>query len=274
MDCISIKNLEVFSRHNVFDGENTLGQKFAIDMKLFLDTRKAGISDDIDKSIEYAGVCHFISAFIKGHTYKLIETTAERLAEDILIEYPILNKIELTVKKPWAPVGLPIEEVAVTIERAWHTVFLSLGSNMGDREEYIKKAIKQLSENDKIIIEKESRLIETEPYGMEQQGKFLNSAVKIKTLLDPVELLVFCKNLEKMAGRVKTEHWGPRPLDIDLIFYDKDIIDLEDLVVPHYDVKNRQFVLEPLCEIAPYYRHPIYNKSVKEMFNELLLSEK
>lgn len=269
MDYISIKNLEVFSRHGVFDGENRLGQKYAIDMKLYLDTKKAGVSDDIDKSVDYAGVCRFVNAFIKGHSYKLIETAAERLAEDILIEYPILSKVEVTIKKPWAPVGLPIEEVAVTIERAWHDVYLSLGSNMGDREEYIKKAVGYLSNNDKVTIVKESTLIETLPYGMEDQAKFLNSAVQIRTLLDPVELLVFCKNIEKMSGRVKTEHWGPRPLDIDIIFYDKSVIDLEDLTVPHIDMHNRQFVLEPLCEIAAHFRHPILNKTVYEMMTEL-----
>lgn len=270
MDCISIKNLEVFSKQNVFDAGNTLGQKFAIDMSIYFDTRKASLSDDIDKSINYDSVCHFINAFVKGHNFRLIETLAQRLAEDILIEYPTICEIDVTVKKPWAPVGLPIEEVSVTINRAWHTVFLGMGSNMGDREEYINKAIKYLKENDKIEIVRATELIETEPYGLEQQDKFLNNIVKIRTLLDPLELLVFCKNIEKMLGRVKTEHWGPRPIDIDLLFYDDLVIDSEDLTIPHYDMKNRAFVLEPMMDIAPYLRHPVFNKTVREMYSELL----
>lgn len=269
MDCISIKNLEVFSRHGVFDEGNRIGQKFAIDLNLYLDTRVAGVCDDLSKSVDYGKVCHFINAFMKGHSYKLIETAAERLAEDILIEYPILTKVNITVKKPWAPVGLPIEEVAVTIERGWHRVFLSLGSNMGDREAYLKSAVNYLKENDKIIVEKESMLLETEPYGMTNQDKFLNSAIEIKTLHTPIELLTFCKNLEKMAGRVKTEHWGPRPLDIDILYFDDSLIDLPELTIPHADIQNRQFVLEPLCEIAPYVRHPITKKTAIEMLREL-----
>lgn len=269
MDCISIKNLEVFSRHNTEEDENVIGQKYAIDAKLYLNTRVAGVSDDVNKSVDYGKVCHFMSAFIKGHYYKLIETAAERLAEDVLIEFPEITKLELTVKKPWAPIGLPIEEVSVSIERGWHRVFLSLGSNMGDREAYINNAVAFLRENERINIINESSLIETAPYGMIEQDKFINSAIEIQTLHTPKELLTFCKNLEKMAGRVKTEHWGPRPLDIDIIFYDDEIIDLPELNVPHVDMENRKFVLEPLCEIAPYLRHPISKKTVKQMLDEV-----
>ncbi|MDO4187837.1 MAG: 2-amino-4-hydroxy-6-hydroxymethyldihydropteridine diphosphokinase [Lachnospiraceae bacterium] len=269
MDYISIKNLEVFSRHGVFENGGSLGQKYAIDVRLYIDTRIAGVTDDIDNSVDYAKVCHFINAFMKGHDFKLIETSAERLAEDILIEYPAISNVHLTVKKPWAPVGLPIEEVNVTIERGWHRAFLSMGSNMGDREEYIRKAINLLKSNEKIIVEKESTIIETEPYGMSQQDKFLNSCIEIKTILTPREILIFCKNLEAMAGRVKTEHWGPRPLDIDILFYDNDVYDTENLTIPHADIKNRAFVLEPMCEIAPYFRHPIYMKTMSEMLSDL-----
>lgn len=269
MDYLSIKNLEVFSRHSAFEGENTLGQKFAIDAMLYLDTSVSGTSDDMSDSVDYAKVCHFINAFIKGHSYKLIETAAERLASDILIEYPVLSRVRLTLKKPWAPVGLPIEEVAVTIERGWHNAYLSFGSNMGDREDYINKAINYIGANDMIEVVNVSKIIETEPYGMTDQAKFLNLAMEVRTLLSPSKLLTFCKNLEKMAGRVKTEHWGPRPLDIDIVFYDNEIVDTEYLTVPHYDMHNRQFVLEPLAEIAPYLRHPILQKTVRQMLEEV-----
>lgn len=269
MDYISIKNLEVFSKHGVFEEEKRLGQKFALDMMLYFDTRSAGVADDIEKSVDYGKVCHFANAFMRGHTYRLIETAAERLAEDILIEYPKINKICITVKKPWAPIGLPIEEVSVTIERGWHRVFLSLGSNMGDREAYIKNAIGILKKNDRVKIISESAIIETEPYGNKKLDKFLNSAIEIKTLHTPTELLTFCKNLERMAGRVDTGHWGPRPLDIDILFYDNDIVDLPAITIPHIDMQNREFVLRPLSEIAPYFRHPVYKKTISEMLSEI-----
>ena len=85
MDYISIKNLEVFSRQGVFEGENRLGQKYAIDMQLYLDTKIAGISENIDESIDYAKVCHFVNAFVKGHNYKLIESAAERLNSILIV---------------------------------------------------------------------------------------------------------------------------------------------------------------------------------------------
>jgi len=269
MDCICIKNLEVYTKHGAFDEENRIGQKYAIDVELFLSTRTAGVCDDLSKSVDYGRVCHFISAFIKGHTYKIIETAAERLAEDILIEFPAISKLILTVKKPWAPVGLPIEEVSVRIERGWHRVFLSLGSNMGDRLAYVNKAISYLRENDRIRIINESKFYETEPYGNVNQDKFINSSIELMTLHTPTELLTFCKNLERMSGRVETEHWGPRPLDIDIIFYDDKTVDLPNLTIPHADMCNRKFVLEPLNEIAPYFRHPVNMKTVSELYLEL-----
>ncbi|MDO4966210.1 MAG: 2-amino-4-hydroxy-6-hydroxymethyldihydropteridine diphosphokinase [Lachnospiraceae bacterium] len=265
MDYITIKNLEVFSRHGVLEEENRLGQKFAINARLYFDTKEAGSTDDLNMSVDYSSVCHFMNAFMKGHTFKLIETAAERLATDILIEYPRVTSIWLEIRKPWAPIGLPIEEVAVTIERGWHRAFLSLGSNMADREMSLKEAFYYMENNDAIRILKQSEIIETEPYGMTNQEKFLNCAMEISTLMTPEEMLTYCKNLERMAGRVKTEHWGPRPLDIDILFYDDIILDSEKLTIPHPDMQNRFFVLDPMMEIAPYVRHPGINKTIKEM---------
>lgn len=270
MDYIKISNLEVFSRHGVFEEENRLGQKFALNARLYFDTKEASVGDDIDKSVDYSSVCHFMTAFMKGHTFKLIETAASRLANDILIEYPRVERILLEVRKPWAPIGLPIEEVSVTIDRGWHSAFLSLGSNMGDREKYIRNAIGYMSNNDEIRIIKTSNIIETEPYGKTDQAKFLNCAMEIKTLMNPYELLTYCKNIERISGRIKAEHWGPRPLDMDILFFDNEIIDSVDLTIPHLDLQNREFVLGPMMEIAPYVRHPGLNKTVKEMYDNLL----
>lgn len=269
MDFIKISNLEVFSKHGVYEEENRLGQKFALNAWLYFDTKEACATDDLNHSVDYSGLCHFMTAFMKGHTFNLIETAAGRLANDILIEYPKIVKVILEVSKPWAPIGLPIEEVSVTVERGWHVAFISLGSNMGDREKYLYDAVNYMINNDEIRILKQSKFIETEPYGMTDQAKFLNGAIEIETLMTPKELLTYCKNLEKMAGRIITEHWGPRPLDLDILFYDNDIIDCEILTVPHYDIQNREFVLRPMVEIAPYYRHPGLNKTIKEMFDDL-----
>lgn len=275
MDYITIKNLEVFSRHGVFAEENRLGQKFTINAKLFLDTRDIGIVDDIDKAVNYADVCHFINAFMRGHTFNLIETVAERLASDLLLQYPQIDHVELDIKKPWAPIGLPLEEVSVSIERGWHDVYLSLGSNIEDRQKYLMDAILAMEGNDDIRVIRQSDIIETKSYGNENLADFLNCAVYIKTLMTPKEVLEFVGYIENEAGRVRTnERWSARTLDADILFYDNCIIDSENLTVPHYDIKNRFFVLEPMCQIAPFLRHPIENKTMRQLLEELQLKKK
>ncbi len=133
MDQIKIENLEVFAKHGVFPEENVLGQKFLISATLYTDTRHAGKTDDLTASIHYGEVSQFIDAYMKAHTYQLIERVAESLAEELLLHTKHLQKIELEVKKPWAPVGLPMESVSVKILRKWHTAYIALGSNMGER---------------------------------------------------------------------------------------------------------------------------------------------
>ena len=137
MDKIHIKDLEIFAKHGVFPEENVLGQKFLVSAVLYTETRGAGKTDDLTRSIHYGEVSHMIKAFMEENTFQLLETVAERLAEKMLLEIPLLKKVRLEIKKPWAPVGLPLDTVSVEIERGWHTACIALGSNMGDRERYL-----------------------------------------------------------------------------------------------------------------------------------------
>ena len=146
MDKIKIQNLEVFANHGVFPEENVLGQKFIVSAVLYTDTRTAGKTDNLTASIHYGEVSQFIDHFLKEHTYKLLERIAESLAEELLLQTSGLEKIRLEIKKPWAPVGLPLETVSVEIERGWHTAYIALGSNMGDKEQYLNQAVKSLNE--------------------------------------------------------------------------------------------------------------------------------
>ena len=134
MDKIQIKNLEIFANHGAFPEENKLGQKFVISATLYTSTRKAGKTDDLTASIHYGEVSQFITKFVREHTWKLLETVVEQLAEAMLLQIPHLEKVELEIKKPWAPVGLPLETVSVSIERGWHTAYIAMGSNMGDKK--------------------------------------------------------------------------------------------------------------------------------------------
>lgn len=268
LDKIHIRNLEVFGKHGVFPEENKLGQKFLINAVLHTSTREAGKSDNLEQSIHYGEVSHFITKHMTEHTYHLIESVAEQMAKALLLQFERLEWIELEIQKPWAPIGLPLESVAVEISRGWHQVFVATGSNMGDRGEYIRKGIEELNLCEECRVEKESELIVTKPYGVLEQPDFLNGMIQIKTLLSPSELLEKLHEIEENASRERKIHWGPRTLDLDIIFYDNVTLDTEQLTIPHADMQNRGFVLRPLAELAPWYRHPILGKTVREMLEE------
>lgn len=269
MDKIKINDLEIYCHHGVFPEENTLGQKFVVSATLYTDTREAGMNDDLTKSIHYGDVSHFITEFMQNHTFKLIETVAEKLAMELLIEVANLKKVKLEVKKPWAPVGLPLDTVAVEIKRGWHTAYIAIGSNMGDKSSYLQGAVKSLDELYGCQVEKVSELITTAPYGGVEQDEFLNGALKLKTLFTPQELLEKLHEIELEAGRERVIRWGPRTLDLDILLYDDIILDTEDLHIPHIEMHLRDFVLEPMVQIAPYKRHPLLKKTMEQLKGEL-----
>ena len=126
---------------------------------------------------------------------------------------------------------------------------------MGDRMEYINQAINAIEVQDDTRVVHVSSLIETKPYGGVVQDDSLNGCIAIDTLKEPEELLDFLMDVEAQAGRVRTIHWGPRTLDLDIIFYDDLVLEEVDLCIPHVEMHKRKFVLEPLGEIAPYKRH-------------------
>lgn len=269
LDQIHIKNLEVFGRHGLFPEENRLGQKFIINAVLYLPTREAGLSDDLTKSIHYGEVSHFMANYMTGHTFGLIEAVAEQMARATLLRFPALQRITLEISKPWAPIGLPLEAVSVEVTRGWHRAYIAVGSNLGDREAYIRQGIKALDDKEDCVIERVSELITTKPYGVEEQPDFLNGMIEMRTLLFPGELLETLHEVEQEANRERKIHWGPRTLDLDIIFYDDCVVDKEALKIPHPDMANREFVLKPLAELAPYLRHPLLEKTVQQMLEEL-----
>ena len=273
MDKIEIKKLEIFANHGVFPEENVLGQKFVISATLYTDTRKAGLTDELTASIHYGEVSHMITKFTKEHTYKLLEALAENLCQMLLQELPLLKMITLRVEKPWAPVGLPLETVAVEITRGWHTAYVAFGSNLGDKKKFLDDGIQGLRTTPSCEVEAVSEYLVTEPYGGVEQDEFLNGVLKLRTLFTPDELLDRLHELEAAANRERIIHWGPRTLDLDILFYDNEIIDTPDLHIPHIDMENRDFVLKPMDEIAPYYRHPVLNKTIHQLLNELLAKD-
>ena len=149
-------------------------------------------------------------------------------------------------------------------------VYLGVGSNLGDRQANIDKALALLKENKEIEVQAISSFIETEPEGGAPQGNFLNGAIKIKTDLLPLDLLSGLKMVERRLGRTKGEPNLPRTMDLDILFYD-DVIILEgkNLKIPHPRLAQRRFVLQPLAEIAPDLVHPKLKKTIKELYETL-----
>jgi len=127
--------------------------------------------------------------------------------------------------------------------------YLGLGSNIGERQEYLNKAIILLDNNEQIIVQKVSSFYDTEPVGYAEQDNFLNAVVEIKTTLEPLELIRVCQQIEAELGRVRTIRWGPRTIDIDILLYGKQEINEEDLIIPHPRMYERDFVMKPLKEL-------------------------
>lgn len=269
MDQIKIENLEVYAAHGVYPEETRIGQVFKVDAALYMDTGPAGRKDELALSTNYSEVCHFMTRFLKENTYRLIEAAAEHLAKEMLLKFPLIERIELELKKPHAPIGLPFESVSVQIDRGWKTVYLGIGSNLGERQEFLERAIEKLKAHELIRSVRCSKIMTSPPYGGAALYEFLNGAIELKTLLTPYELLDFLHELEAEAGRERRVHWGPRTLDLDILFYQDFLSNDPALTVPHPDMENREFVLKPLDELCPWYFHPVTGKTVRQMLREL-----
>ncbi|MBI4684479.1 MAG: 2-amino-4-hydroxy-6-hydroxymethyldihydropteridine diphosphokinase [Nitrospirae bacterium] len=147
--------------------------------------------------------------------------------------------------------------------------YIGIGSNLGNREENCNNAINLLKENG-IVIKKQSSMHETAPWGIKDQPKFMNMAIEIETDKTPEELLNVLKYIEKTMGREDAQRWGPRIIDLDILFYDDVILKTQELEIPHSHMHEREFVLKPLCEIAPDLRHPVTGKTIRKMLNSFL----
>ena len=134
---------------------------------------------------------------------------------------------------------------------------------------YVKELKEELKKVETIREIKVSEIIETEPYGYTDQDKFLNAAIGFETLLTPEALLSVCHEIEKKGNRERKIHWGPRTIDLDILLYGDCVMHTETLTIPHSEMHKRQFVLEPLSEIAPYVKHPVLGKSVSMLLEDL-----
>ena len=150
-------------------------------------------------------------------------------------------------------------------------VYLSLGSNKENRIGYVQQATSLLGLSENISIIRTSAFYETEPWGMSSDKWFVNAVVEIKTSLTPHELLIECQRIEKQLGRERSSEgvYDDRTIDIDILFYNREIINDSDLIIPHRYVHLRAFTLVPMLELAPDFVHPVLNKSISDLHEDL-----
>ena len=268
-DEIRIRGLRVFAHHGVFPEETRLGQTFVVNATLYTSTRRGGLADCLEDTISYADICLFLTEYLQKNTWKLLEAAVEHTCRALLLRFPLLRKVELELEKPSAPIPLPFDSVSVCIARGWHRSFVALGSNMGDRQGYLDGAVQAVKEDPCIRVKKVSTYYVTAPYGGVEQEDFLNAAMELETLYTPEELLDVLHTVEQAAKRERLVHWGPRTLDLDILFYDDLVQDDSVLTLPHPDMQNRDFVLKPMVELAPHFVHPVFHQTMQQLLDAL-----
>jgi 2-amino-4-hydroxy-6-hydroxymethyldihydropteridine diphosphokinase/dihydroneopterin aldolase/2-amino-4-hydroxy-6-hydroxymethyldihydropteridine diphosphokinase len=149
------------------------------------------------------------------------------------------------------------------------TAYLALGSNIGDREAYLAKALKMLGETEGVKVTNVSTFLNTKPVGYTDQPDFLNAVVEIETTLEPHTLLGVCNEIEQNLKRKRIIHWGPRTIDVDILLFGDLVLEDETLTIPHPRMTERNFVMQPLSEIAPNVIHPVLGKTVWELYGKI-----
>ena len=148
-----------------------------------------------------------------------------------------------------------------------HTVYIALGTNLGERLTNLRAALESMPPDVKVVAE--SHIYETPPWGYEDQPAFLNMVVKAETGLEPEPLLKYLKQLEAELGREQNFRWGPRVIDLDILFYDDLVIESPPLVIPHPRLHERAFVLVPLSNVAPDLVHPVFHQKISALLTEI-----
>jgi dihydroneopterin aldolase/2-amino-4-hydroxy-6-hydroxymethyldihydropteridine diphosphokinase len=256
LDRIEITNLVVNTVVGALPLEREQSQPIRIDLVLSVDLRPAGSTDELADTVHYSEVAGRVASVVREAKDVLLERLADRAAEASLA-FAGVEAVDVTITKLRPPIPEMLDTVSVRIRRVRadfgvdprdsHVAIVALGSNLGDRRSYLRHAVARLGD-----VTAESQVFKTEPVGGPgDQGAYLNMVVAVRTALDPFAFLRRCRQIESEALRQRQVHWGPRTLDVDILFYDDVAIDSSELVVPHPRINERRFVLAPLSEIAP-----------------------
>lgn len=254
-DRIVLQGISARGFHGVLDFEKADGQEFVVDVVLEVDLRRAGRSDLLVHTVNYAEVAADVVNLVTGPSLDLIEALAEQIAAAAL-RRPLVQAVEVTVHKPQAPVGVPFGDVQVRVERHRdERVVIALGANLGAVQATLEAAVRQLGDVDGLRVSAVSELFETDPVGGPDQPVYLNAVLLARTRLAPFALLTELHAIEADHGRLRETRWGARSLDLDLIQYGdpksgSDLVSQDpELLLPHPRAHERAFVLAPWCAI-------------------------
>lgn len=290
-------NVEVFSGLERLRQESSLGCNTTLPVDL------------VTRPQNYRTIARSISQHVESTNFKTVESLATSIAMVAIVENRV-EKIRVRVDKPSAIMFADFAGVEVVRDRAffdkealssqerspdqahaverpaspasvsnkqeeWHVAAIALGSNVGDRFANIEEAVKLLAQTRDCTLVDTSFLYETEPKYFVDQPRFINGACRISTRLSPHELLSVCQDIERAIGRDKTgvPVKGPRAIDLDILFYDRIELNTPDLILPHPGIEEREFVLKPLIDILPDYRHPSSSRTVSQSYSILVNSE-
>lgn len=248
LDRITIRGLYAYGYHGVLPAERAAGQDFFLDAVLAVDTRPAAAGDDLSRTADYAALAGRLAAIMSGEPAALIETLAARLAAACLAE-PAVHEAQVTVHKPDAPVGQPVQDITVTVTRG--RVVLALGSNLGDRLASLQAGLDVLAAGPGLDQVTVSPVYQTAPVGGPAQGDYLNAVLIAQTALPAAAVLGLAREAEQALGRTRTERWGPRTLDVDVIVCGAQISADPELTLPHPRAHQRAFVLAPWLDLEP-----------------------
>ncbi len=255
-DRIDISGLRAVTIVGALPHEREIPQPLQIDLSLDVDLRDAGRTDELGDTVHYGLVADRVVAAVEESKDILLERLVARIADEVL-SFDRVDAVDVVLTKLRPPIAVDASTTSVRIRRTRsdadlpaHTVntaYVALGSNLGDRESYLRLGVLGLGH-----VTAMSDVYETDPVGgPEGQGAYLNMVVEVETSLDPFALLRRCQRIESEAMRQRVVRWGPRTLDVDIIqFADVSIVS-DDLHIPHPRFADRRFVLEPLAEIAP-----------------------
>jgi len=265
---IIIKNLNLFGYHGVKESEKIKGQNFCFNIEIFLNKKSFLNNDNLEDTLNYSKVIKLLRDINTNNRFNLLETLSQIIANKIIEISPLVERVSVKIEKTSPPIKENLESVGVecTLDRKSLEekgrdklgnneidVYMSLGSNVGNRENNLRKAVDLIGRSPNINVLKVSSIYETEPMYFKDQNYFYNIVLKAKVNgeFSPFEIMGFLKGIEFSFGGRKNKRYGPRIIDIDLLYYGEMFIESDFLTIPHPRIEERKFVLVPLSEISP-----------------------